>query len=154
MHTPTLLTTLLAFTGSAFALGKARVINNCTTEVTAWSVGSEISVPFHLGPHGGFYAETFVKDPKTGGKAIKITIPQDGLFTGAPQTNFAYALDGETIWYDLSYVFGETFAGKKLVVEAGKGCPSIVWPKGQNPGGSQTRACSSASDVTLTLCAA
>jgi hypothetical protein len=154
MHTPTLLTALLTLTSTALAVGKARVINNCTMDVTAWSVGSDVSAPIKLAGKGGQYAETFVKDPKTGGKSIKITLDPDGLYTGAPQTNFAYALDGATIWYDLSDVFGDPFPGKKLVVNGGSGCPSIVWPAGTNPGGSQTKACGSDGDVTFTICAA
>lgn len=155
MHTSTVLAGLLALVPSTLAVGKARVVNNCPGNLTLWSVGSEVSAPVTLASKGS-YAETFVKDPKTGGKSLKITLSPDGLYTGAPQTNFAYSLDGETIWYDLSDVFGDPFAGKKLTVAGGQGlgCPTIVWEQGTNPGGSQTRACKSEGDVTLTVCAA
>ncbi|RKU41075.1 hypothetical protein DL546_003366 [Coniochaeta pulveracea] len=154
MLTSTILTGLVALVPSALAVGKARVVNNCAQAATLWSVGSDISAPATLAPKGS-YAETFVRDPKTGGKALKITLAADGLYTGAPQTDFAYSLDGDRIWYDLSDVFGDPFAGKKLTVEGGQGlgCPTIVWAQGTNPGGSQTRVCKSEGDVTLTLCA-
>lgn len=156
MHSQTLTFTalLLAAANSVSAVGKAKIVNNCDFGVTAWSVGSNIDGPYALGAHGGFYAEQFVKDPQTGGKALKVTIPADGLYTGAPQTNFAYSLDGANIWYDLSDVFGDAFAGKKLVVSSAASCPSIVWPTGTSPGGSQTKVCGSDNDVVLTLCAA
>ncbi|EEY16319.1 Bys1 family protein [Verticillium alfalfae VaMs.102] len=136
------------------AVGKARVVNNCDYEVSVWSVGSAIAGPYRLAPKSGSYAETFVKDPKTGGKAIKITTARDGLYTGAPQLNFAYSLDGVKIWYDLSSVFGDAFKGKKLVERsADSTCPAITWDNGTPPAGSQVKTCTSAKDVTLTLCA-
>lgn len=156
MHTSILsLTTLaLAAATSVQAVGTARVVNNCDVDVSVWSVGSAIDGPWRLAAHGGSYAEGFVKDPTTGGKALKITIPADGLYSGAPQTNFAYSLDGGNIWYDLSDVFGDPFAGRKLVVSSAATCPSIVWPAGTSPGGSQTKVCGSDQDVVFTICAA
>ncbi|KAJ9134534.1 hypothetical protein NKR19_g8633 [Coniochaeta hoffmannii] len=155
MHSILSLTALaLAAATAVSAVGKARVVNNCDTDVSVWSVGSNIDGPWRLAAHGGTFSEDYVRDPRTGGKALKITIPADGLWTGAPQTNFAYSLDGDKIWYDLSDVFGDPFAGKKLVVSSAATCPSIVWPSGTNPGGSQVKVCGSDQDVVLTLCAA
>jgi hypothetical protein len=139
----------------AAAVGNARVVNNCACEVTLWSVGGSVSSPYTLAANGGSYSEAFVKDPASGGKALKITLQPDGLYTGAAQTIFAYNLDGATIWYDLSDVFGDAFAGRKLVERsANQGCPAIQWDNGVPPAGSQVKACGSDSDVTLTLCAA
>ena len=136
------------------ATGSARVINHCTESVTLWSVGSSVSGPVTLAANTGTYAEPFVRDPVTGGKSLKITKAADGLYTGAPQLNFAYSLDGATVWYDLSSVFGDVFPGKKLVVASAETtCPAITWASGTNPGGSQTKACTSAKDVALVLCA-
>ncbi|KAG7117626.1 Antigenic thaumatin-like protein like [Verticillium longisporum] len=122
--------------------------------ISVWSVGSAIAGPYRLAPKSGSYAGPFVKDPKTGGKAIKITTARDGLYTGAPQLNFAYSLDGSKIWYDLSRVFGDALKGKKLVEKsADSTCPAITWANGTPPAGSQVKTCTSAKDVTLTLCA-
>ncbi|KAK0652604.1 Bys1 family protein [Cercophora newfieldiana] len=149
-----LLTLAAALTPLASAAGSARVINHCPTSVTLWSVGASVSPPFTLAANTGTYAEPYVRDPVTGGKALKITKAADGLYTGAPQLNFAYSLDGATIWYDLSSVFGDVFPGRKLVVASLDGsCPAITWPTGTNPGGSQTKACTSSKDVALVLCA-
>ncbi|KAH7369303.1 Bys1 family protein [Plectosphaerella cucumerina] len=154
MQLSSLLAALAVASPLVSAVGRARVVNNCDTEVTLWSVGSAVSNPVTLTAKGGKYSEEFKKDPKTGGKAIKITRARDGLYTGAPQTNFAYNLDGANIWYDLSSVFGDTFKGKKLVVKSAEAtCPSIVWSTGTPPSGSQVKVCTSAKDVTLTLCA-
>jgi len=143
-----------ALTPLATALGSARVVNKCGETVHVWSIGSQIEGPYALSKNGGFYGEEFRKDPVTGGKALKITRSADGLYTGAPQTIFAYNLDGDKIWYDLSDVFGDAFAGKKLVVASAEAtCPSIIWPTGVPPAGSQVKVCRADKDVVLTLCA-
>ncbi|KAF4817110.1 Antigenic thaumatin-like protein [Colletotrichum siamense] len=139
---------------SANALGRAVVVNRCPTEVTLWSVGGSVSAANTLSPNGGSYGETFVRDATTGGKSLKVTNARDGLYTGAAQLNFAYNLDGSQVWYDLSTVFGDAFAGKKITVKGKAGCGEIVWASGTNPGGSQVKVCGSDGDVTLTLCAA
>jgi len=142
-----------ALTNVAAAVGSARVVNNCGFDVTLWSVGSDVSAPHTLGTFGK-YSETFQLDPNTGGKAIKITRDSDGLYTGKPETIFAYNLDGNTVWYDLSDVFGDAFTGHKLVEASASGkCSAITWENGVPPAGSQVKNCDAGSDVTLTLCA-
>jgi hypothetical protein len=144
----------LSAAGTAAAVGRALVVNNCPFDVSVWSVGGQIQGPYRLGQGGGYYAESFFWDPQTGGKALKVTIPTDGLWTGAPQTSLAYSLDDSQVWYDLSDVFGDPFAGRRLVVSSAEGsCPSIIWDNGTPPAGSQVKACTSERDVTLTLCA-
>ena len=145
---------LLALTSPLVsAVGKARVVNNCAFPATAWSVDSKINGPFTLSAKGGKYEETFHRDSVTGGIAIKVTRDANGLYTGAPQLNFAYSLDGSQVWYDLSSVFGDAFPGSKLVEKsANNACPSIVWADGTPPKGSQVKVCAADKDVTLTLC--
>ncbi|EAQ86374.1 hypothetical protein CHGG_07627 [Chaetomium globosum CBS 148.51] len=144
---------LAAATPLASALGFAIVHNKCATDVHVWSVGSAVEGPFKVAKDSS-YAEPFVKDPVTGGKALKVTLAADGLYTGAPQTIFAYSLDGDNVWYDLSDVFGDAFVGKKVSVTSAQAtCPSIIWPTGVPPAGSQVKVCTSSKDVTLTLCA-
>ncbi|AEO62959.1 uncharacterized protein THITE_2107785 [Thermothielavioides terrestris NRRL 8126] len=138
----------------ASAVGNARVVNNCDAAVYLWSVGAAVSGPYELAAGGGSYAEPFTKDPTTGGRALKVTHSNDGLYTGEPQTIFAYNLDGASVWYDLSDVFGDGFAGHKLVeASAEPSCPSIIWPTGVPPAGSQVKVCTADKDVVLTLCA-
>ncbi|KAK3297371.1 uncharacterized protein B0H64DRAFT_123356 [Chaetomium fimeti] len=137
----------------ASALGLATVANRCDTDVYVWSVGSAVEGPIQIAKDGT-YGESFVKDEVTGGKALKVTLEADGLYTGAAQTVFAYSLDGDNVWYDLSDVFGDAFVGKKVVVSSAKEtCPSIIWPTGVPPAGSQVKVCTASEDVTLTLCA-
>lgn len=151
----TSLVSLLAAATPIAALGNATVVNNCASEVSLWSVGSSAVPAGQLSPNGGTYYETFYRDPVTGGKTLKITLARDGLFTGAPQLNFAYSLDGSQVWYDLSTVFGAPFDGSKLVVASREAtCPAISWASGTNPGGSQVKVCTAEKDVVLTLCAA
>lgn len=137
-------------------IGLASIVNNCNETVHVWSVGQNIAGPFNLN-RGGVYAEQFMRDPVSGGKALKLTLIPNGIFNGAAQTIFAYNLDGTgKIWYDLSDVFGDAFTGRKLVVTSAEpNCPTITFPNGVPPGGSQVKVCPDASkDVTLTLCAA
>lgn len=137
------------------AVGSAKVLNSCTFPVYLSAVGSEASAVQTIPQSGGTFAETFFLDPKTGGRTIKVTREADGLFTGKPQLNFAYTLDGANVWYDLSNVFGDAFAGYKLVEKSVDGaCGVIEWAAGSNPGGSQVKTCGSGSDVVLELCAA
>ncbi|KAM3511295.1 hypothetical protein MY11210_005032 [Beauveria gryllotalpidicola] len=148
--------TLIALAGLATATdpGKAKVINNCNFQVTLWSVGSEISPPYTLAARGGKYAEQYTRDPKTGGRALKITREPDGLYTGKPQTIFAYTLDPGRLWYDLSDVFGDPFKGHRVqLVPSNNNCQPIIWPDGIPPAGSQVKTCTRDSDTTLTLCA-
>ena len=154
MQTKTILAALAAVAPLASAAGNARVINHCDHPVTLWSVGASVSAPSTLAAFSGTYSEPFRRDPVTGGIAIKITKAADGLYTGAPQLNYAYSLDGDKIWYDLSTVFGVPFPGKKLVVASAETtCPAITWEQGSSPGGSQTKVCTSSKDVALVLCA-
>ncbi|EPS29152.1 hypothetical protein PDE_04101 [Penicillium oxalicum 114-2] len=108
-----------------------------------------------LFPPLSLYTEPLHYDPASGGVALKITTSAGGLFNGSPQTNFAYTLDGQGVWYDLSDVFGDAFAGEALAVVASKeDCPGICWPEGVDPNGaSETKVCEASSDVTLTVCA-
>ncbi|KAJ4154833.1 hypothetical protein LMH87_000108 [Akanthomyces muscarius] len=146
---------ILALAGLATAApGKAKVVNNCNFEVTLWSVGGDISAPHTLAARGGQYSEQYTRDPKTGGRALKITRERDGLYTGKAQTNFAYTLDPGQLWYDLSDVFGDPFARNRVqVVSSNSQCQSIVWADGRPPAGSQVKTCTRESDTTLTLCA-
>ena len=152
-------TTVTADSSSAAAssVGKARVVNMCPFSVSLWSVGGSVSGPYTIGASGGYYAETFSKDPITGGRALKVTVEPNGLYSGAPQTIFAYSLDEGSgkVWYDLSDVFGDAFLGRKLVERSeNPNCPAIVWPAGSPPAGSQVKVCGANKDVQLTLCAA
>ena len=155
MFKPLIALTSLTLAPFAAAVGSARVTNNCNFAVTLWSVGGSISQGYTLAPRGGTYSEPFVVDPKSGGKALKITVDPNGLFTGKPETIFAYNLSGNLVYYDLSDVFGDAFAGRKLVeASANTACAAIVWPSGTPPGGSQVKSCDANADVTLTLCSA
>ncbi|KJZ75281.1 hypothetical protein HIM_05207 [Hirsutella minnesotensis 3608] len=141
-----------ALAGIASAVGSARVVNKCPFQVTTWSVGSTISNPTTL-VTGGVYSEPFTQDPRSGGRAIKITIDRDGLYTGKPQTIFAYNLLDGRVWYDLTSVFGNALEGYRVVAKSRDvACEAIAWEDGISPAGSQVKNCQDRSDVTLTLC--
>ncbi|OJJ50213.1 hypothetical protein ASPZODRAFT_57863 [Penicilliopsis zonata CBS 506.65] len=130
-------------------VGSAIVINQCFSPVYLWSVDALVSPQQTLFP-GDNYTETFRRDQKTGGVAIKITTVPDGLYESAPQTVFAYNLVDSCVWYDLSDVFGDPFSGE--VVEILPANPAIYWGNGVPPAGSQVRTRPAEEDIILFLC--
>ncbi|PGH13321.1 hypothetical protein AJ79_03737 [Helicocarpus griseus UAMH5409] len=155
MHlTPLFLGALAALAPAVQAVGNAIVINNCPFPAYLVRVGQFQGPENKLDANGGRYSEQFVRDPVSGGIALKITRTQGGVPRGDPQTIYAYNLNNNRIWYDLSNVFGTPFAPNALrLAPSDNTCPTIFWPNGVSPGGSQTRDCQPNSDVTLTLCA-
>ncbi|KAF2278891.1 uncharacterized protein EI97DRAFT_372533 [Westerdykella ornata] len=142
---------LAALASSVSAVGNAIVKNNCPSTFYLWSVGGSIGPEVAVAP-GKNYTEVLRRDPTSGGVALKITRTAGGLFTGAPTQIFSYTLDGAQVWYDLSTVFGEPFAGSHLTVTANGG-GTIDWPQGTHPGGSQVKVAPSGSNVVFTACA-
>ncbi|KAF2685897.1 hypothetical protein K458DRAFT_417086 [Lentithecium fluviatile CBS 122367] len=143
--------TLATLASSAAAVGNAIIKNNCPQTIYAWSVGGDIGPKQTIGT-GKQYSEQLHRDPKSGGIALKMTKVNDGLWTGAPEQIFSYSLDGALVWYDLSTVFGEPFSGQHIKVTS-EGGPTIDWPKGTNPGGSQVKVGNSEKNVVFTACA-
>lgn len=134
----------------ASRVGRAIVYNNCPFPVYVWSVGSTIRPETTLAARGGRFTETFRRDVKTGGIALKITTVKGGLFTSSPQTIFAYNLQGNQVWYDLSDVFGDPFRGHPVSLLPSD--PLIFWRNGIPPRGSQVRVQKAKRDLTLVLC--
>ncbi|KAF9886460.1 hypothetical protein FE257_011365 [Aspergillus nanangensis] len=149
------LLSLAALTPLASAVGKAIITNRCDFDVYVTDVGSTAGNAQKIAA-GKSFSEPFRRDPKTGGIALKLTRDQDGLYTGDPQLNFAYALNGGgRLFYDLSAVFGDPFPGEIIKVQSSDGnCPKICWPNGEYPGGNQTHDCDDDANETLVLCAA
>ncbi|KAF1836551.1 hypothetical protein BDW02DRAFT_493476 [Decorospora gaudefroyi] len=133
---------------SVAAIGIALVVNNTPSPIYVWSVGGSIGARNDIRPGGGIYWERMHRDERSGGIAIKVTKTPDGLYSGAPQQIFAYNLEGEQVWYDLSSVFGEPFVGYEVKVEMDAG-ESIVWPNGTNPGGSRVKSASNEGNLFL-----
>jgi hypothetical protein len=130
-------------------LGRAVVLNHCRNPVYIWSVGSSVRPEVTLLPYTQ-YAETFREDPVAGGIAIKISTQEDGLYVSAPTTVFAYNLSDKQVWYDLSDVFGDPFAGYSVRLHPAE--PEIYWQQGIPPAGSQVRVMDASADLVLTLC--
>ena len=130
-------------------LGRAVIDNNCQTPIYLWSVGTVTRPSVTVLP-GIRYGETFRHDHNSGGIAIKISTEQNGLYDSAPLTVFAYNLNGDNVWYDLSDVFGDPFKGHSVVLSPAE--PPIHWADGIPPAGSQVRVRNASDDLVLTLC--
>lgn len=147
------LATTLTLAAQATALGRAVVHNNCPGTVYLWSVGGTVGPRQTLLPNE-IYSEDVRHDAASGGVSLKITTSPDGLWDGSAQTNFAYSLAGDRVWYDLSNVFGAPFAGSALSVSSDDPtCGGICWPEGVNPGGNHVKDCGVEATEVLTLCA-
>lgn len=135
------------------AIGRAIVTNQCDAPVYLRSVGGSIG-PEVVITKDKSYSETFHRDPQSGGIALKLTSVPNGIFTpNVSQTIFSYNLDGNTIWYDLSDVFGDGFWGRTVSVKpTDSSCQSIVWPNGKPPAGSQVKNCQAETNIELSLC--
>ncbi|KAF2493437.1 hypothetical protein BU16DRAFT_490029 [Lophium mytilinum] len=144
---------LAASIPSIFGVGIAYVVNACDHDIFIWSVGSAIGPKTTLHEYS-IYNESIHYDDKAGGISIKVTTKDNGLYDASPQLNFAYALDtaNHTVYYDLSDVFGDPFANETVLLYAKQECPSIAWPEGIPPAGSQTQACADDTSLWLALC--
>ncbi|KAF7713056.1 Uncharacterized protein PECH_008499 [Penicillium ucsense] len=131
------------------SVGKAIIQNHCDTPVYVWSVGSTTPAPVEVSP-GSEYSESYRLDHSSGGVALKVSTEEDGLYNSAPMTIFAYNLNGEQVWYDLSDVFGDAFKGHPVQLTPAE--PAIYWADGVRPAGSQVRVQNASDDLTLTLC--
>ncbi|RAL16294.1 Bys1 family protein [Aspergillus homomorphus CBS 101889] len=150
----------------------ATITNKCPfaiylTPVSSTPSPAEITLP----PHQN-YTEPYRHDPVTGGISLKLTTVAHGLYTGAAQTIFAYNYleDAGQVWFDLSDVFGDPFAGWRvrlgpIFVNGGNNgtgngnngtgngaAETIVWEDGVPPRGSQVRVVSSEVGLGLGVC--
>ena len=142
------------------APGQAIVHNQCSFPVNLWSVGSaNYAAAAHALAPGATYAELYRTPPNGGGVSLKIG-RGDNLYT-QPVEQFEYTLGpGPRLWYDLSLINGDPFAGEKLLLRpsrpVGPSCVDVA-----NDGAYRkpdddwaTHACESVGvDLTLTLCA-
>jgi hypothetical protein len=145
--------TALSLTISVQAVGRAIVKNQCDEPIHLWRVGGSIGAQQTL-TKDTEYGELFTKDPVSGGVSLKISPIEGGIFKpNVSQTIFAYNLDGGQIWYDMSDIFGDGFAGRTMSVKpTDESCESITWGTGKPPAGSQVKTCQADTDLELTFC--
>lgn len=138
-------------TSNTTTTGAAIIQNSCAYPLYLWTVGSTIS-PQKTLPAYHVHRESYRHDAHSGGVALKMTTQPNGLFTGKPQTIFAYNLNANVsrVWYDLSDVFGDPFEGSQVQVEPAE--PEIRWLDGVPPKGSQVRVVDARQDLRVTFC--
>ena len=82
-----------------------------------------------------------------------MTAVADGIYNDAPELDYAYNLENDTVWYDIADVNGDPFAGSTVALVPSIGtCQSFIWADGISPSGINTAPCSSKADMELTLC--
>jgi hypothetical protein len=149
----TLFISLVVLVAEVQALGRAIVTNQCDWPIYLWSVGGSISKQHTIGKDSS-YSEVLHRDPTSGGVALKLTDVEGGLFmANASQTIFGYNVDNDKVWYDMSDMFGDAFAGRTMSIKPSDSkCESITWGDGRQPAGSQVKTCSANTDLELTFC--
>lgn len=144
---------IVALTTGAQAVGRAIVTNQCDQTIYLWSVGSSIG-PQQVIPKDSSYSEYYHRDPTSNGIALKMTAEEGGIFKpNVSQTIFAYNLDGDQVWYDMSDLFGDGFAGRTMTLRpTDQTCKVISWPAGKPSSGSNIASCQAGTDLELTFC--
>jgi hypothetical protein len=147
-----LITSALAITTPP-AVGRAIVTNQCDGPLYLWSVGGSIGAQQTIEKDSS-YSETLRRDPVSGGIALKLSNTEGGIFKpNVSQTIFAYNLDVNQVWYDMSNIFGDGFAGRTMkVTPTDSSCASITWGFGKQPAGSQVKVCGAEADLELSFC--
>jgi hypothetical protein len=145
--------TTISLAATVQAIGRAIVTNQCDDPIYLWSVGGSISEQ-HTISKDTSYSEVFHTDPASGGIALKISPVENGIFKpNVSQTIFAYNLDINTIWYDMSDIFGDGFAGRTVkITPTNSNCESILWGAGKPGAGSQVKNCAADGDLELSFC--
>ena len=138
---------------SVLATGRAIVTNQCDEPIYLWSVGGTISNQTVLLKDSS-YSEIFTSDPESGGISLKVTSTPDGIFNpNTSQLIFAYSIDESLVWYNLSSVQGNGFAGRTIRLQpSDETCDPISWYDGRAPPGSQIKHCQRESNLELTFC--
>ncbi|RAK70826.1 uncharacterized protein BO72DRAFT_393474, partial [Aspergillus fijiensis CBS 313.89] len=133
--TTTTTTTATPLPTSQIRPANATIHNACPFPIYLTPVSST-TPPETCLPQNTTWTEPYRHDAQTGGISLKLTTVPNGLYTGAPQTIFAYNYlerPGQ-VWFDLSDVFGDPFRGYKVRLGP---MPMIVWEDGVPPRGSQ-----------------
>lgn len=151
--------TLLTFAPSAFAVGTARVVNNCGFKVYYASVSQGAAAGMQVLPAGG-YSQQY-SNPGDG-----VSIKMSPNATGAV-TQFEFTWANGKIAYDISNINGNPFAAQGMSLTpsmAGASgyptCETVNCPAGQStcsaaynqPDDTATMVCPDASDLVFTLC--
>lgn len=153
MHFNTVVLASIFLAATVQAVGRAIITNQCDDPIYLWSVGGSISEQ-HTIIKDTSYSEIFHTDPVSGGIALKISPIENGIFKpNVSQTIFAYNLDTNTIWYDMSDIFGDGFAGRTMkITPTESSCESILWGAGKPGAGSQVKSCAADGDLELSFC--
>lgn len=140
-----------AFAAGAAAEGMVQVINQCDKPVYLVTVHNDAG-----GEELGKFEkeENWATTYEDGTREVKVSSDGDAYEVGASQTSLAYNVHDGRVIFDLYNIFGTEF--DSLVVETKGGdddkCEGIFWEDGEKPEGSQSRECSSDTDITLTIC--
>jgi len=144
MHYTTTTTTLLAIASTALAAGTATIQNNCPEQVFLTITRSDQqSTTQSLAGSGGKYSE-----PISGqGNSFGLTKNDQYFSASTPKLIWGFSDAAPTLYYTVSNVDGDAFAGEKFALGASDASCGVV----SSYDGS-THTCGDSNNFTLTLC--
>ena len=144
---------------SAGGTGSAIIQNHCSYPISLASVGSSPGTVVHV-PAGGSYSEQFHTTSTEAGVSIKIVKDGDPI-RSANITQFEYTLVTPLVYYDLSLINGDAFAGEyNAVIPATASCPQVTCQPGEvpckeaytQPPQRKTKSCASNANIVYNIC--
>ena len=135
---------LLAIASTALAAGTATVQNNCQEQVYLTITRSDQSSTIQsLAGSGGLYSEPIANQ----GNSFGLTKNDQYYSASTPKLIWGFSDAAPTLYYTVSNVDGDAFAGESFALSASDaGCGVVSSYDGQ------VHACDDGNNFTLTLC--
>ncbi|MCJ1325074.1 hypothetical protein MMC10_001736 [Thelotrema lepadinum] len=144
---------------AAGGVGSMIIQNHCSWSISLSSVGSSPGPVVDVAA-GKSYSEQFHTTSTKAGVSIKIV--KDGNPLAASNiTQVEYTLVGPLVYYDLSLINGDAFAGEhNAIVPATSSCPQVTCAAGEvpckeaytSPPQPKTKACTSSGNIVYNIC--
>ena len=148
----------------AAAAFQVTITSSCSFSVYGWNVANSYgSGPptFTLDGNTKSWSAPFEeRTDNDGGVSIKLKA-NDNIFDGGPLNQVEYKMAGSTLFYDLSNINGNIFAGQEVIMQtSNSACPTVNCPAGQSvcaaaynmPDDLRTLACPGGADIEVILC--
>ena len=144
---------------AAGGVGSVIIQNHCSWSVSLSSVGSSPGPVVDVAA-GKSYSEQFHTTSTGAGVSIKI-VKDGNPLASSNITQVEYTLVGSEVYYDLSLINGDAFAGEhNAIVPAMSSCPQVTCAAGEvpckeaytKPPQPKTKACASSGNIVYNIC--
>ncbi|KAI4149145.1 MAG: hypothetical protein LQ340_004775 [Diploschistes diacapsis] len=148
-----------AQTSDAAGTGSVIVKNNCGFAISLSSVGTSPGAVASVAA-GHSWSEQYQTTSDGGGVSIKIVRDGNPL-SSSNITQFEYTLASPEVYYDLSLINGDAFAGEyNAIVPDGSSCPTVTCQANEvpcaeaytEPPQPRTKACAASGNIVYNIC--